>query len=194
MRQQGRRAWVHVLVLAAKCTANFLTKTACRSGQGNVSSRPGKKSSPNGPCYRPLLEVQMPQQATETARVSKLGRNVQCYFSILLFPLSLCEQEHAHTNCGGVTVNDRGFFCLSVLFLFMRSHSQSLIPAALTCFVIYSHFPIIFVSVYTGAGVRRFRAVAMRGLAPVLSDSSSFHESLPLKVGWHLNKTEGGCK
>lgn len=109
------------------------------------------------------------------ARVPRLGQNAQCYFSTLLFPLSLCEQEHAHANCGGVTVNGRGFFCLSLLFLFMRSHSQSLIHAALTCFVRYSHFPIIFISVYAGAGVRRFRAVAMRGLAPVLSDSSSFH-------------------
>lgn len=41
--------------------------------------------------------------------ISKLGRNVQCYFSTLMPPVSLCEQAFVHANCGGVTVNDGAF-------------------------------------------------------------------------------------
>ena len=62
-------------------------------------------------------------------------------------PLSFCEQAFVRANCGVVTVNDRGAY-LSPLFLFVQSHSQSLILTALACFLICRHFPSSFMSVY----------------------------------------------
>lgn len=58
------------------------------------------------------------------ACISKLGKNVRCYFTILMPPLSLCEQAFVHANCGGVTVNDGAFLFKSPFSICAGSHPE----------------------------------------------------------------------